>query len=80
MVSIFKDFLITDDINEFLRRSYTREEQHNRIPLFCNYYKDVKSNFTPNYISMLPEAKYMYKNLDKKMRLIEEKQKHLNKS
>lgn len=31
-VSIFKDYLILDDVNEFLRRQYTFKEAKHRIP------------------------------------------------
>ena len=32
LVSVFKDFLILDDINEFLKRPYTHVEQRTRLP------------------------------------------------
>ena len=36
MVSIFKDYLIWDDINEFLKRYYVREnESYVRLPKLC---------------------------------------------
>ena len=35
LVSVFKDYLILDDINEFLKRPYTNEEQKVRLPKFC---------------------------------------------
>lgn len=35
LVSVFKDYLILDDINEFLKRPYTSEEQKVRLPKFC---------------------------------------------
>lgn len=38
MVSIFKDFLIMDDINEFLKRSYTQLESKSRVPKLANFY------------------------------------------
>ena len=33
IVSQFKDFLIYDDINEFMKRSYTKDESKYRLPL-----------------------------------------------
>ena len=30
-VSVFKDYLILDDVNEFLKRPYTTEEQQARM-------------------------------------------------
>ena len=38
LVSVFKDYLILDDINEFLKRPYTNEEQKIRLPKFCQFY------------------------------------------
>jgi len=31
LVSVFKDYLIKDDINEFLRRPYTMQESLNKL-------------------------------------------------
>ena len=31
LVSVFKDFLILDDVNEFLKRPYTYAEQKSRL-------------------------------------------------
>lgn len=31
-VSVFKDFLIYDDFSEYLKRSYTKDECHERLP------------------------------------------------
>lgn len=38
IVSIFKDYLILDDINEFLKRSYTVAETKVRLPKLCSFY------------------------------------------
>ena len=44
LVSVFKDFLILDDINEFLKRPYTYIEQKSRLPkLFTFYEKELIS-------------------------------------
>ena len=32
MVAVFKDYLIMDDINEFLKRKYTKKEFKERVP------------------------------------------------
>ena len=61
IVSIFKDFLILDDINEFLKRSYTLSEVKTRLPKLCTFY-DKYSQVFPNYV-VLPESKYMFKNI-----------------
>lgn len=39
LVSVFKDYLILDDINEFLKRPYTTEEQTLRLPRFLAFYE-----------------------------------------
>ncbi len=38
VVTLFKDYLILDDINEFLKRGYTRPESLQRLPMFCAWY------------------------------------------
>ena len=38
IVSIFKDYLILDDINEFLKRYYTQPETKVRLPKLCSFY------------------------------------------
>ena len=40
MVSVFKDYLILDDINEFLKRSYAMPAETNvRLPKLCSFYE-----------------------------------------
>ena len=38
IVSIFKDYLILDDINEFLKRTYQYSETKVRLPKLCAFY------------------------------------------
>ena len=40
IVAVFKDYLISDYIDEFLRRFYKMKESKNRIPKFSDYYKN----------------------------------------
>lgn len=40
IVSIFKDYLILDDINEFLKRSYTLAETKARLPKLAQFYAE----------------------------------------
>ena len=40
LVSIFKEKMLTDFVDEFLRRKYSIEEGHERIPKFAVYYKN----------------------------------------
>jgi hypothetical protein len=62
-VSVFKDYLISDDVNEFLKRPYTTEEQRVRMNRLCDFY-DQYSQVYPNYITLIPEpANYLFKNI-----------------
>lgn len=64
-VSVFKDYLILDDINEFLKRYYlSPSETKVRLPKLYDFY-DKYSQVFPNYVC-LPESKYMFKNIQKK--------------
>ena len=38
LVSVFKDFLILDDVNEFLKRPYTHTEQKSRLARLIQFY------------------------------------------
>jgi hypothetical protein len=70
IVSIFKDYLILDDINEFLKRPYLQHESRTRLPKLCTFY-DKYSQVFPNYV-VLPESKYMFKNIQRKQKIIDE--------
>jgi len=62
IVCIFKDYLILDDINEFLKRPYALEtESQVRLPKLCDFYQKYSRVF-PNFVP-LPEAKYMFRNI-----------------
>ena len=69
MVSIFKDFIINYDSNDFLKRFYNREESEIRLPKYFEYY-NLYSKIFPNYTS-IPEGKYFYVNIKKKQRMID---------
>ena len=71
VVSVFKDYLIFDDISEFLKRGYTHSETQQRLPKVYQFY-DKYAKVFPNYVS-LPESKYMFKNIERKQRAIDEK-------
>ena len=60
--SIIKDYLISDDLSEFLKL---------RLPKFYEYY-ETYSRIYPNYTS-LPEAKYICKYIHKKQKMIDYK-------
>ena len=64
VVSVFKDYLIFDDVSEFLKRFYKKYETIQRLPKMYEFY-EKNSKFYPNYIS-LPENKYIFKNFERK--------------
>ena len=69
LVSLFKDYLIYDEMSEFLNRFYNKEEINQRLILITDYYAH-SSRLYPNY-SRLNEGKYIYKNIEKKQRVID---------
>ena len=73
IVAIFKDYLIADDLSEFLKRYYTKSESLVRLPRFFEYY-ETYSKIYPNYTA-LRESKYIYKNIHKKQKMIDLQQK-----
>ena len=78
IVSVFKDYLIFDDVSEFLKRYYTVSECETRLPRVFEFYEKYSKVF-PNYI-VLPESKYMFKNIERKQRIIDDVQRyHQNK-
>jgi len=78
VVSIFKDYLIYDDLTEFMKRFYTQKEASERSHKLCTFY-DKYSKVFPNYIS-LEEKKYMFKNIERKQKMIDEKHNALQKA
>ena len=69
LVATFKDFLISDDYSEFLKRFYYKKESLVRLPKFLEYY-EIYNKIYPNYI-ILPESKFIYKNIQKKQNMID---------
>ena len=70
IVSRFKDFLIYDDDTEFLRIYFEKELLRKTLIQIIDFYDKYNKVF-PNYM-ILPENKYMYKNLRKKQKIIDE--------
>ncbi|CAI2382322.1 unnamed protein product [Moneuplotes crassus] len=64
IVAIFKDYLLQDDMNDFMRRYYTTEECKGKISNLTEYYNKYCTVF-PNYIN-LDERRYVYKNIIRK--------------
>ena len=45
LVSVFKDYMIWDYIEEFLKRFYKNEESNERVPKFASFYKNYLKFF-----------------------------------
>ena len=72
IVALFKEHLINDDNSEFLKRYYTEKESLIRIKKVAKYYFETSVIF-PNY-TPLNEAKYIYKNIMRKQKVIDQQQ------
>lgn len=72
IVSVFKDYLVYDDISEFMKRFYAGFESATRLPKVYDFYEKYSKVF-PNYV-VLPENKFMFKNIERKQRVIDEHQ------
>lgn len=71
IVSVFKEYLIFDDFSEYLKRFYALKEAHDRLPRVFEFYEHYSKVF-PNYVS-IPESKYMFKNIERKQKLIDQR-------
>ena len=71
-VTIFKDYLIADDHSEYLRRIYKKVESTQRLEKLFSYYQETSVIF-PNYTPLV-ESKYLYNNVIRKQRVIDEQQ------
>ena len=65
----FKEYLLLEDENEFLRRFYKNTELKKKLTTIYNFYANYSKIF-PNYI-IIPESKYLYKNIQKKQKMID---------
>ena len=72
IVAGFKDFLIMGDFNEFFQNYYKLKESIFLLPKIYDYYISCSVIF-PNYV-ILPENQYIYKNIQRKQRVIDEQQ------
>ena len=70
LVSIFKDYLIYDDFSEYLKREYQLEEAYERLPRIYEFYSKFSKVF-PNYVAMPIEARFMFKNIERKQKIID---------
>ena len=72
IVSIFKNYLIEDDFSEYIHKFYQIESAKEALKdLF--YYHLQTSFIFPNYCPLI-ESKYLYNNVVKKQRIIDEQQ------
>ena len=69
IVAEFKDYLIYGDDSEFLQKKYNMKEIRKYLPKIFLYY-DSCSVIFPNYV-VLHESKYIYKNIQKKQKVID---------
>ena len=72
LVAVFKNYLIEDDTSEYLRRFYKYRESPARLKKLFLYHEETSVIF-PNY-TPLEESKYLYNNVIKKQRVIDEQQ------
>ena len=77
IVAIFKDYLIEGDYSEFLQKKYSINESNRCLPKIFEYYYSSSVIF-PNYV-VLPESKYLYKNIQRKQRIIDNQQNNIKK-
>ena len=72
LVAVFKNYLIEDDKSEYLRRFYKKKETKPRLKKLFAYHDETSVIF-PNYVPLV-ESKYLYNNVIKKQRVIDEQQ------
>ena len=72
IVAEFKDYLITGDYNEFIHKYFKLSQSKFLLNQIFEYYA-LSSVIYPNYI-ILPENKYIYKNIQKKQKIIDDQQ------
>ena len=72
MTTIFKEYLVFDEPIEFLKRNYSMKENKNKLNKLNDFHNTYFKVF-PNYIC-IPEKYYMYKNIERKQRVIDDQQ------
>ncbi len=72
LVAVFKNYLIEDDNSEYLRRFYKSKESAPRLKKLFLYHEETSVIF-PNYTPLV-ESKYLYNNVIRKQRVIDEQQ------
>ena len=69
LVSVFKDYLLFDDMTDFFKEYYNSKEIYPRLKTIYDYYESSSYLF-PNYTA-INEGKYIYRNIIKKQKLID---------
>ena len=69
LVSLFKDYLLYDDLTEFFREYYRKKEIYPLLKKIYDYYESSSYLF-PNYTA-INEGKYIYRNIIRKQKLID---------
>ena len=72
IVAEFKDYLIKGDYSEFIQKYYLLVDSIDCLPRIFEYYESCSVIF-PNYV-ILPESRYLYKNIQRKQRIIDYQQ------
>ena len=72
IVTLFKDLLLYDELSEFCIEFYTYDKIKKKLIDLFNYYNESSFIF-PNY-TPLPESKYIYNNIIKKQRVIDDQE------
>ena len=70
IVSVFKDYLIYDDFSEYMKRFYRHDEATERLPRIFSFYAKY-SKVYPNYVALPRESRFMFKNIERKQKLID---------
>ena len=69
-VEMFKEFLLYEDYNEFLKKYYGKNVIRTKLPKILMFYEKYSKIFA-NY-TVIPESKYMYKNIKRKQKVIDQ--------
>ena len=72
ITSVFKEYLVFDEPIEFLKRYYEIYECQHKVVKLAEFHNSYFKVF-PNFIN-IPERYYMYKNIERKQRVIDDKQ------
>lgn len=70
IVSCFKEYLISDECSEFLKKIYKKTESKDKLIKMLDYYC-CHSKIFPNY-TLLKGSKYIYRSILRKQRIIDE--------